>query len=104
VGTISPEDILAPFIDVACYVTGAPKVGTELVSYKGAWIGADSFAYQWQESSDAGSTWTDVYDAVEATYTPVVGDVGKILRVQITGTNLIGDTVGESSATPDVIA
>lgn len=77
-GTVEPENVLPPF------VSGTPKVGTVLTANIGGWIGASSYAYTWK------GTGTLIPGATGKTYTPVVGDVGKIITVEVIATNSIG--------------
>ncbi len=49
-------------------------------------LGAGVFTYQWQVSSDNGTSWSDIDGATEATFTPVDGvggQVGASLRVSV---------------------
>lgn len=69
-------------------VVGTPQVGVALVAYRGSWTGEPtSFAYQWQVDD---SGWTDIVGATANTYTPIVGQVGDPLRVQVIATNSAG--------------
>jgi hypothetical protein len=101
VGTVAPECLLDPFIDSsASDVNGGPKaqVDRTLQAYIGGWAGADAFSYQWKADG------TPIYLAVEDTYKPVVGDIGKVITVTVTGTNDIGSTAATSDATLAVVA
>lgn len=68
-------------------ITGIPRVGTSLSSSAGTWTGAAgaTYTYDWQSSSNALS-WISIAGATASTYTPVVGDAGKYLRVRVTAT------------------
>lgn len=56
-------------------------------------LGTDGFTYQWQVSSDNGTTWSDIDGATDATFTPadsspgLDGQVGASLRVSVTFTD-----------------
>lgn len=56
-------------------------------------LGAGDFTFQWQVSSDNGTTWNDIDGATDATFTPVDsvagldGQVGASLRVSVTFTD-----------------
>ncbi|MGH2916717.1 MAG: hypothetical protein ACRDMX_17200, partial [Solirubrobacteraceae bacterium] len=56
-----------------------------------------SYAYQWQSSSDGGSTWTDIAGATGSTYTPVAQDVGDDLQVTVTAANTYGSAAATSA-------
>ena len=53
-------------------------------------------AYQWQRSTDGGSTWTDIEGATSGKYTPVAADMGDTvrIRVKITANGYLGEIVG----------
>ena len=52
--------------------------------------------FQWQRSTDGGSTWTDIPDATEGSYTPGAADMGENVRIRIVITNkdCLGEIVG----------
>ncbi|MCI6123399.1 MAG: S-layer homology domain-containing protein [Christensenellaceae bacterium] len=53
-------------------------------------------AYQWQRSTDSGSTWTNIEGATSGKYTPVAADMGENvrIRVKITAEGYLGEIVG----------
>ena len=53
-------------------------------------------AYQWQRSTDGGSTWTDIDDATRGSYTPVAADMGDTvrIRVKVTAEGYLGEIIG----------
>ena len=53
-------------------------------------------AYQWQRSTDGGSTWTNIEGATSGRYTPVAADMGENvrIRVKITAEGYLGEIVG----------
>ena len=53
-------------------------------------------AYQWQRSTDGGSTWTNIEGATSGKYTPVAADMGENvrIRVKITAEGYLGEIVG----------
>jgi hypothetical protein len=100
VGATAPENVLPPFVSGATGAAGAPKVGDTLTANIGGWIGVTSYAYQWEAAGIAVAT-----GGTSKTYVPVVGDVGKIITVSVTGTNVNGSSPAvESDPTPAVIA
>ena len=52
--------------------------------------------FQWQRSTDGGSTWTDIPDATEGSYTPGAADMGENVRIRIviTKKGYLGEIVG----------
>jgi len=80
-------------------VGGSARLGATLTAQTGAWTPATpTFTYQWQSSANGGTTWTGVIGATGATYTLAQSDVGNMLRVIITATNIDGTTSATSPA------
>lgn len=52
--------------------------------------------YQWQRSTDSGSTWTNIEGETRGSYTPVEADMGENvrIRVKITANGYLGEIVG----------
>lgn len=52
--------------------------------------------FQWQRSTNGGSTWKDIPDATEGSYTPGAADMGENVRIRIVITNkdCLGEIVG----------
>ena len=52
--------------------------------------------YQWQRSTDGGSTWTNIEGETSGQYTPVAADMGDTvrIRVKITAEGYLGEIVG----------
>ena len=53
-------------------------------------------AYQWQRSTDGGSTWTNIEGATSGRYTPVAADMGENVRIRVvvTAEGYLGEIVG----------
>ena len=91
-------------------VTGiAQRAATLSLTGNGCWtptssanIG-NSYSQQWQRSAGAGM-WTDLDGATGSTYTPVTGDEGTRLRVQVTATNADATVSAASAASGSVQA
>jgi hypothetical protein len=98
----SPATVVVPepLIDPAPVPTvlGTPRVGSDLEASTGSWMNDVDLAYQWFV---AGSP---VGGATGPTYTPVVGDLGKAVRVEVTGTRTDYPTVTRSSAETAAVA
>lgn len=102
--TFTPEEVPAvPVISVLPAVVGTPQVGVELVASAGVWTNSPTaFSYQWQVNS---GSWTDISGATANAYTPVVGQVGNPIRVQVTASNSAGaGTEASSGPSADVLA
>ena len=81
-------------------ISGTATVGQTLSSTSGTWPStASGYSYQWQESADAGTTWTNISGAVASTYTLVAGDTGYAIRVQVSLTNTTGTSAAYSLPT-----
>jgi hypothetical protein len=85
----------APSAAAGPSVSGSGRVGVALTGSAGTWTGTPSptLALQWQRSAGAG--WEDISGAGDTSYTPVVGDVARYVRLKVTATN----TAGTASAT-----
>lgn len=63
-------------------ITGTAQVGQVLTSTTGTWKGTgNTYARQWTANG------VDIGGATAATYTPVGGNVGQVIRVRVTATN-----------------
>jgi stage V sporulation protein SpoVS len=86
---------------------GSSKVAVSAISVEGdAVVGATLTAevtpsgatvnYQWQRADD-GATWNDIADATSKTYILSENEVGKLIRVKVTGTgNYTGTKISEA--------
>ena len=79
-------------------ITGIVKEGQVLTAGSIA-PGAATVAYQWQIATTSGGTYTDISGATDNTYLPISSDVGKYLKVQVTGTGDYRDTIISSATT-----
>jgi len=81
--------------------TTTPVVGDTLTAGHGGWAhNPTGYGYQWQSSSNGGSTWSDIGGATSATHVVTGADVGKALRVTVTASNGSGSAAASSAATP----
>lgn len=97
----APENTVAPTI------TGTPKVGEVLTVHDGTWTGEPTpdITYQWQKANDgAGAGVGIIAGATASTYTPVVGDVDKFIRVTVSGMNVIGSHLAYTAYTAVIAA
>ena len=84
----------------------APVVGQELTAMlTDPDSGATNEVWEWERSPDLKKrTWSTIADADSATYTPVSGDAGKLLRVKVTYDDGVGtgrSAVSEASEAVD---
>jgi hypothetical protein len=92
-----------PVNTVPQVITGSAQRGQTLLSSAGTWLGiGNSYAYQWQHSSDAGTTWTNVGGATTPSYPLGTTDENTQLRVVITATNVDGTRSVTSAPTATV--
>lgn len=82
-------------------ITGTASRGQLLTASTGTWTGypAPTFAYQWRQCDSGGASCADIGGATSSTYTAVVGDEGKTLRVVVTATNSTASASATSGAT-----
>ncbi len=89
-----------PLNTTAPTLTGTPQRTLTLTGTPGAWGGlGNNYAYQWQSSSDGGTTWTNISGATGSTYVPVIGDEGSNLRLEVTASNPDGAVTAASAGT-----
>ena len=91
---------VAPSNTVLPAITGTAQVGQVLTSTTGAWTARPGATYtrQWKAAG------VNIGGATGTTYTPLVGDVGKVITVTVTATNTQGAASATSAATAAVIA
>ena len=110
-GTVSTGSAATPVITpsppvatTSPVITGAPLRGDTLNSTQGLWSGiGNAYAYQWQRSAD-GTTWTNITGATSTSYTLTTADVGDIVRLLISATNLDATVSAPSNVTATVTA
>jgi hypothetical protein len=100
------DNVPPPTNSQAPTVSGYADVGERLSAQTGAWdahgAGALSFAYQWQSCAADGSACADIPGANAAGRALVAGDVGRRLRVVVTGQTTEGSTSATSETSPVV--
>jgi hypothetical protein len=80
-------------------ISGVAQDGGSLAATTGTWSGAPTgYAYQWQRSTDAGLTWTDVTGALASVYFLTAVDVSSSVRVVVTAINAFGSTAVTSGS------
>jgi hypothetical protein len=102
---------LQPRATAAPAVTGTARVGQTLTGTVGTWASnhgsAIAHSRQWEQETSAG-VWQGVGTATagtaNATYSPVVGNVGRRLRLRVTATNGVTSTTAWSAPTAAGVA
>jgi hypothetical protein len=85
-------------------ISGVVQRGSTLTASAGSWSGnISSYVYEWQRSSDGGSTWSSISGASGATYSPSVRDESTRLRVYVSATGSGGTASAVSPATGPVL-
>jgi hypothetical protein len=84
-------------------ITGAARLGATDTASVGNWTPAASFSYDWQRGNASGG-YHDIAGATSASYTLQPADVGLLLQVIVTATNVDGTASGTSAATATVAA
>jgi uncharacterized repeat protein (TIGR02543 family) len=98
-----PQPPPAPTIETAT-ITGIAKKGVVLTAGTGTVTGSGvTTSYQWKSSTTQAGTYTNIAAATSSTYTPVVGDVDKFIKVLITVTNGGGSDSKTSASTAAVL-
>ena len=88
-----------PANSAAPSISGPARLGGTLTAATGTWSPADvSFTYAWQRDG------VDIPGATGATYTLVSADVGKLVRVRVTGANVDGSASAYSAAADRIAA
>jgi hypothetical protein len=85
-------------------ISGTPDGTSTLSANSGRWSGSTpiDYAYQWQSCAPDGSDCADISDATSAQYRPTASDGGRVLRVQVTASNVAGSAQASSDVTAPV--
>lgn len=89
-----------PVNTVAPAISGTVKVGSTLTTTNGTWTGTPTPIYTREWFADG----VVIEGEAGLTYVPAVGDVGKVIAVTVTATNLMGVVTKDSAATVAVVA
>ena len=97
VTNVAPVNVTAPSI------SGTAVQGQTLSVSPGTWTPMPGgYTYQWQSSSDGGTTWSDIGGATASTYQVAAGDLGAEIQVIVTATNAYGSSSAVSAPTGSV--
>lgn len=99
-GSAEPATPAAPAFSTQVTITGTPTVGETLTGVVGTVTGSPtpSLAYAWLADDVV------ISGATSITYSPVVGDVGAVIKFRATATNSEGSAVSTSVETAAVEA
>ena len=92
----APVVVPDPTIDGTVYYTSGIVFGHPISIAASVTPTTATPAYQWQRSTDSGSTWTNIDGATSGRYTPVAADMGDTvrIRVKVTAEGYLGEIVG----------
>jgi hypothetical protein len=97
--------VAAPTNTALPQINGTAQVGQTLTATNGTWTDSPTgYTYQWQLSSDGGTTWTSVSGATSATVSESSAFQGALVRVNVSATNAGGTTTIASPAVGPVAA
>lgn len=96
---VATASAAAPTNTTAPTVTGTERQGRLLTAHPGTWTGSPSFAYRWQRCDADGALCVNIDNAASKTYTLTSTDVGRTVRVNVTGTNKDGAATASSKTT-----
>jgi hypothetical protein len=91
----------APNNTIAPSISGAATNGTRLQANRGTWVGVPpiTFVFQWLRCNAQGEACGGITGATDDTYTVSGNDVGRTLRVRVTGRNAQGTDTATSNQT-----
>ena len=95
---VNPAPVVEPdpTIEGSVYYTSGIVYGSPISIAASVTPTTATPAYQWQRSTDGGSTWTNIEGATSGRYTPVAADMGENvrIRVKVTVEGYLGEIVG----------
>jgi hypothetical protein len=97
----APQAPLAPMPTAAPTVSGLAMVDETLTATPGTWSGSPALKLEWQRCDEAGQSCVGL-GVTSDTYQVIPVDVGRTLRVKVTGYNLAAARDALSDATPVV--
>ena len=92
----APVVVPDPTIEGSVYYTSGIVYGSPISIAASVTPAEATKAYQWQRSTDGGSTWKNIDDATSGKYTPVAADIGEDVRIRVvvTAEDYLGEIVG----------
>jgi hypothetical protein len=99
--TPAPQAPLAPTATAAPTVSGLAMVDEMLTATRGTWSGSPALTVEWLRCDEAGQNCVGLGLTVD-TYRVIAFDIGKTLRIKVTGYNLAAAREALSDPTPVV--
>lgn len=93
---VSDAPVAPPSLTGQVYYTSGIVYGSPISIAASVTPAEATKSYQWQRSTDGGSTWTNIEGATSGKYTPVAADMGENvrIRVKVTAEGYLGEIVG----------
>lgn len=93
---VSDAPVAPPSLTGQVYYTSGIVYGSPISIAASVTPAEATKSYQWQRSTDGGSTWTNIEGATSGRYTPVAADMGENvhIRVVVTAEGYLGEIVG----------
>ena len=89
---------VAPVNTVAPVVSGQSLQGQTLSASTGGWSPTPTtYTYQWQRSTDGGTTWSSISGAITSSYSVAGSDLNAQIRAVISATNSYGTTAATTT-------
>jgi uncharacterized repeat protein (TIGR01451 family) len=101
----SGAPVMAPVATAAPTVTGAPRVGEVLSAQAGTWAAMPiaTITLQWQRCVATNTNCVDIAGATSNTYTIPSSDLGALIRVVATATNIVASATASADASGPVL-
>lgn len=88
-----------PINMVAPSLAGTPETNETIACLQGAWRnGPDTYAFQWQRSTNGGSSWSNISGATASAYTLDMVDEGALIRCAVASSNEFGSATTPSNS------
>ena len=93
---VSDAPVAPPSLTGQVYYTSGIVYGSPISISASVTPAEATKSYQWQRSTDGGSTWTNIEGATSGKYTPVAADMGENvrIRVKVTAEGYLGEIIG----------
>ena len=93
---VSEAPVAPPSLTGQVYYTSGIVYGSPISISASVTPAEATKSYQWQRSTDGGSTWTNIEGATSGRYTPVAADMGDTvrIRVKVTAEGYLGEIIG----------
>ena len=93
---VSEAPVAPPSLTGQVYYTSGIVYGSPISISASVTPAEATKSYQWQRSTDGGSTWTNIEGATSGKYTPVAADMGENvrIRVKVTAEGYLGEIIG----------